>query len=330
MKAKRNALFLFIIFFWIARGNAQDVVYSQFYANPLYLNPALAGGKLTQRVTLNYRNQWPAIVKGYVSYNATWDQQFDKLSGGLGIIVNTDEGSGGLYNRFSASGIYSYRLRATRDLIFNAAIQAGYISYRLDWNKKIFGDQIDIRTGNIEPTREALPPKLTIGTVDFSAGLLAGYKESAYLGLTVNHLTRPDMSFYTDNSNRLKMRWTIHSGVMIDFFQGMEGEDIKNFSISPNIVYVHQGNFDQLNLGMYLNTYPFVAGLWIRHDFRNPDAAIVLLGFQERNYKIGYSFDYTISRLTIKSAGAHEISVAFYLRKYLDRDRYHEIRNPGF
>jgi len=219
----------------IIKGNAQDVIYSQFYANPLYLNPALAGGKLVQRVTLNYRNQWPGISKGYVSYHATWDQLIEKISGGIGVIVNNDAGSGGLYNRFSASGIYSYRLQASRNLVFNAALQAGYLQYKLDWDKKIFGDQIDINTGNIEPTKENLPPKLTIGTVDFSAGLLAGYKESAYFGITANHLGRPDMSFYGDFSNKLKMRWTVHAGMMIDFFQGMDGADIKNFSISPRL-----------------------------------------------------------------------------------------------
>ncbi|WP_287060456.1 type IX secretion system membrane protein PorP/SprF, partial [Algoriphagus sp.] len=40
---------------------AQDPQYSQYYAAPLYLNPAMAGGELTGRVGFNYRNQWPSI-----------------------------------------------------------------------------------------------------------------------------------------------------------------------------------------------------------------------------------------------------------------------------
>ena len=331
MKSLKTVLFLFISLAWFTSGNAQDVVYSQFYANPVYLNPALAGSKVDQRITLNYRNQWPGVQKGYISYNASWDQQFDKISGALGVIVNSDVQGGGIYNKFSTSGIYSYRLQVTHNIDVNAAMQVGYMQYRLDWNKLILGDQmIDINTGTLEPTHDYLPPKLSVGNVDFSTGLLAGYKGSLYLGVAVNHLSRPDMSFYENGSNKMDLRWTVHSGMLIDFYQGMDGEDPRNFSISPNVVYVQQGKFHQLNAGMYVNMFPFVGGLWVRHNFGNPDAMIVLLGFQQKNYKIGYSFDYTISRLTAKTGGAHEISVAWLFHKPMKESRFHQMRNPDF
>jgi len=331
MNTKKIILLSFMILAWIARGNAQDVTYSQFYANPIYLNPALAGTKLCQRITLNYRNQWPNINKGYVSYSATWDQQFDKLSGALGVVINADVAGAGVYNKFSGSGIYSYRLQASRNVVLNAALQAGYIQYKLDWNKLVFWDQmIDLRSGSFEQTQEKLPPKLNIGNVDFSAGLLGGYKESIYFGIALNHLTRPDIAFYEGNTNRMHLRWTIHSGMLIDFSQGMDGEDLGNFSISPNIVYLQQGEFHQLNAGMYMNMYPLVVGLWMRHNFENPDGIIVSLGFQQKNYKIGYSYDYTISRLTIKSAGAHEISIAWMFHKSSSIHRFCEMRDPNF
>jgi len=317
---------MFMILASIVRVDAQDVIYSQFYANPIYLNPALAGSKLCQRITLNYRNQWPSIEQGYVTYSAAWDQQFDKLSGGVGVMVNTDVGGGGIYNKFSGSGMYSYRLQASRYFTLNAALQAGYMQYRLDWNKLVFGDQIDVHTGNLEPTRDVLPPKLNVGNVDFSAGLLGGYKERMYFGIAVNHLSRPDIAFYEGGTNRLQMRWTVHSGILIDFTQIRNVEDFGNISISPNIVYVQQGKFRQLNVGMYVNSYPLVGGLWLRHSFGNPDAVIALLGFQQKSYKIEYSFDYTISRLTIKSAGAHEISIAWLFHKYTDSKRFHKMR----
>ena len=328
MNTKRTSLLIFMILACIVRGNAQDAIYSQFYANPIYLNPALAGSKLCQRITLNYRNQWPSIQQGYVSYSAAWDQSFDKLSGAFGVIVNTDVGGGGIYNKFSGSGIYSYRLQASRDIILNAGLQAGYMEYRLDWNKLVLGDQINVHTGSLEPTREGLPPKLNIGNVDFSAGLLAGYKESAYFGIAVNHLTRPDIAFYEGSTNRLPLRLTLHSGMLIDLSQIRHVEDYGNFSISPNIVYVQQGKFRQLNAGMYVNMFPLVGGLWLRHSFGNPDAVIVLLGYQQKNCKIEYSFDYTISRITIQSAGAHEISIAWLLHKN-DSKRYHQLRSSN-
>jgi len=330
MKSKRTALVLLIIISWMSRGMAQDVIYSQFYANPLYLNPALAGAKLDQRITLNYRNQWPSIVQGYVTYSAAWDQQFDKLSGALGIMANADVAGGGVYNRFSGSGIYSYRIQASRYIVLNAAVEATYMQYKLDWNKLLFGDQIDFHNGNVEATREYVPSKLNVGNIDFSVGVLGGYKESLYFGASLNHLTRPDISFYDGNTNRVPMRLTIHSGVLIDFFQGMDGEDIRNFSISPNFIYVQQGDFHQLNIGMYVNKFPFVTGLWVRHNFGNPDAIIALLGFQAKTYKIGYSYDYTISKLTNKSGGAHEISIAWLFQRPAKKMHYSALKCPTF
>jgi type IX secretion system PorP/SprF family membrane protein len=326
MKAEKTILLFFTILAGIIRCNAQDVIYSQFYANPLYLNPALAGAKLCHRLTLNYRNQWPTIQQGYVSYNATWDQYYDKISGAVGVIVNSDADGGGVYKKFSGSGIYSYQLQASRYIMLNIALQAGYIQYRLDWDKLVFGDQINIHTGNLEPTQEKLPPSLKIGNVDFSAGLLGGYKENLYFGIAVNHLSRPDFSFYEGSTNRMDLRWTLHTGMLIDLHQGIEKANVRDFSLSPNIVYEQQGKFHQLNAGMSVNMYPLLAGIWFRHSFENPDAVIVLFGYQENNYKIEYSFDYTISRLTMKSAGAHEISIAWLFPKYSDPKRFHRFR----
>lgn len=299
---------------------SQDVIYSQFYANPIYLNPAIAGSKLSSRLTLNYRNQWPSINQGYNSISASWDQPVEKLSGALGVIVNTDVAGGGIYNNISANGIYSYRLEVSRTLLVNFALQAGYIQHRLDWSKLIFEDQVN----------QPIPNQLNVGKVDFSAGLLTGYKESAYLGIAVNHLTRPDMSYFDGTTNRMDMRFTIHSGILIDLREGFDGKDMRNISISPNIVYEQQGKFRQLNVGMYANSYPLVAGVWLRHCFGNPDAAIFLVGFQQKNYKLEYSFDYTLSRLTIGSGGAHEVSMVFLFNTRKSYNRYHELKVTGF
>jgi type IX secretion system PorP/SprF family membrane protein len=331
MKLNRTALLLFMVLAWIVRGNAQDVIYSQFYANPIYLNPALAGTKLCQRITMNYRNQWPNIKQGYVSYNVTWDQDFDKISGALGVIVNSDVAGAGIYNKFSVSGIYAYRLQATRNIVLNAALQAGFLQYKLDWDKLQFGDQKnDFFSNTLISSQDIQPPKLSVRKIDFSAGLLGGYKETVYFGVALNHLTRPDIAFYDKNSNRIDFRWTVHSGMMIDLHNGVNRNDAGSISLSPNIVYVQQGNFHQLNAGMYVNMFPMVWGLWVRENFENTDGVIMSLGFQQKRYKIGYSFDLTLSQLSMRSGGAHEISITWMFHKPMSIHRFCEMRDPNF
>ena len=80
---KASFLILLLSLFSLARG--QDAEYSQFYANPIYLNPGFAGTSALPRVIINYRNQWPQKGNTFVNYSLSYDQYFKKLNGGLGV-----------------------------------------------------------------------------------------------------------------------------------------------------------------------------------------------------------------------------------------------------
>lgn len=66
-------LSVFIFFAIVTTLQAQDLQFTQFYANPLYLNPAFAGSVRCPRICMNYRNQWPNLSGTYVSYSASYD-----------------------------------------------------------------------------------------------------------------------------------------------------------------------------------------------------------------------------------------------------------------
>ena len=90
----------------LSSGDAysQDPQFSQFYANPLYLNPAFAGSARCARFNLNYRNQWPAISGNFVTYSASYDQHLYPLQGGIGAIMYLDRaGNGTLQTAWFAS-----------------------------------------------------------------------------------------------------------------------------------------------------------------------------------------------------------------------------------
>jgi type IX secretion system PorP/SprF family membrane protein len=300
---------------------AQDPQFTQFYANPLYLNPAFAGSVRCSRFVLNYRNQWPAIPGNFVTYSASWDQHFDALSGGLGLIATNDVAGEGTLISTTVSGIYSYHLPVNRYFSIKAGFQATYANRRLDWTKLTFGDQIDSRYGFIYNTQEVFGPN-SVGYVDFSAGLL-GYSDKFYFGFAAHHLTQPDQSFLVPSS-RLPMKFTGHMGAVIPLGRKTRFNDPAK--ISPSILYQRQQDFQQLNLGMYFQKSPFVAGLW----YRNRDAFIALIGIQQGLFKFGYSYDITVSRLTNATAGAHEISMAMQLECKPKKKRFRTINCPSF
>ena len=64
------ALFLVLNIF---NARSQDPTFTQFYSNPVYLNPALAGSSGCPRIALNYRTEWPGLSGNYVTYSAAFD-----------------------------------------------------------------------------------------------------------------------------------------------------------------------------------------------------------------------------------------------------------------
>ncbi|MGB1253256.1 MAG: type IX secretion system membrane protein PorP/SprF, partial [Candidatus Promineifilaceae bacterium] len=57
-------------------GYSQDPQFSQFYASPLYLNPAFTGNVDLGQFAFSYRNQWPGIPGKFISYSASYEHYF--------------------------------------------------------------------------------------------------------------------------------------------------------------------------------------------------------------------------------------------------------------
>lgn len=294
------------------RVSAQDVHFSQFFSNPVYLNPAFAGANVCPRVVLNFRDQWPSISGTFVSYSASYDQHFDKLAGGVGVLFMGDHAGQGTINTYAASLIYSYKLKVTRKFNMRFALQATYQQKSLNWDKLTFGDMIDPKYGFVYETNEVQPSKLSKGVFDFSAGFI-GYTDKLFFGFAASHITRPYEGFVS--VSRLPIKWTAHFGGYFDLKRkSRRSRSFGDISISPNIIYQNQMKFHQLNYGLYLNYYPFVVGVWFRQCFKNADAFIFMFGLQHEMIRIAYSYDLTISKLANLSGGAHEVSLQFLFR----------------
>lgn len=296
---------------------AQDPEFTQFYANPLYLNPALAGTARCPRVNLNYRNQWPGIQGTYVTYSASYDQHFDAIGGGVGLLVINDKAGQGTLTTTNVSGIYSYLLNVTREFSLKFGMQATFFQKSIDWSKLTFGDMIDERRGFVYNTNEVQKLSSRSG-VDFSAGVF-GYSKRYFFGFAANHLTQPDEGLL--GRSTLPMKLTAHAGAMLPI-----GDKSSQTFISPNILFQQQQNFQQLNLGMYVMKGSIVGGLW----YRNQDSFIAVIGFQQHFFKIGYSYDVTVSKLTSATAGSHEISFSLQFECKPKKKKFRLVSCPSF
>ena len=299
--------------------NAQDAHFSQFYANPLYLNPAMAGTNVCPRIATSFRDQWPSVQGEFVSYSVSYDQHFDKLNGGIGVLLFGDRAGQGTFNTYSANFMYSFKLKVTRKFNMRFALSAGYYQTSLDWSKLTFGDMIDPKYGFVYQSSELPPGDLAKGQFDFSAGML-GYFKNFYFGFAAHHIVPMYVGFISD-TYKLPIKFTAHIGGTFDIKRKSKKEvSFGDISISPNIIYQQQATanlnpltFHYFNEGFYLNFYPFTVGLWLRHSLQNIDAIIFTTGLQHEKFRIGYSYDITANELSGISGGAHEVTLQLLL-----------------
>lgn len=288
--------------------NGQDAHFSQFYANPMYLNPAFAGVAKCPKVNLNYRNQYP-VLGVFQTYSASFDQYFDGLNGGFGLLAVRDEAGDGILSTTELGVLYSYHLKMSRKFTLLAGFQGTFRQINLDWDGLTFPDQIDPFYGFVRETGEVAPGNNTVNVFDVSAGLV-GYTENFYIGFAAHHLTQPDVSFFT--TDQLPMKLTAHTGFTIPLGRKRIHGQLQNYLI-PNVVYQLQGEFDQLTVSTSFNRASITGGLGFRTNSVNVDALVVLIGYspQGTGASFGYSYDITISSVANNLGGAHEISLGY-------------------
>ena len=286
--------------------HAQDPIFTQFYSNPVYLNPAFAGSNKCPRIVSNFRNQWPGFSGDFITTSLTYDQYVDKIRGGLGIILMSDQIAKTLKSN-EASFVYSYHQHLSRKFTLNFGIQGTYISKSVNRSNLTFGDMIHPRRGFVLSTQDIVN-YAPVDIVDFSAGIL-GYTDKFYVGFATHHLTEPSFSYISsNNTSSLNRRYTAHAGTEISLnSKSLFSEEEK--SLSPSVLFIKQGDFQQLNFGLYYKKGNYVVGAW----YREGDSFIVTMGMNTKLLRIGYSYDLTTSQLGVYSGGSHEISIALKL-----------------
>lgn len=304
---------------------AQDPQFSQFYAAPLYLNPAFAGSTQQGRVGLNYRNQWPAIDANFTTMSAYADFYLEDKNSEIGAIITRDYVGILDLQSISFAAQYAYQLRITKDLSFRPGVQVGIFNRSLNFDKLTFGDQFDPSTGQIvKGTAESLNTGQSIFFPDLSFGGLL-FSKNAWLGIAAFHLTQPNQSLL-GSKDILYTKYSFHGGYKFYFRPGTLGNGVfarpRERSLAPVAQYRMQGESSQADVGLYYTFEPLIIGTWYRgipfktvNGVANNESIVLLVGLTLKGEKdilnIGYSYDYTISKLGPGSGGAHEFSLVY-------------------
>ena len=281
---------------------AQDPHFSQYFSNPVYLNPAFAGYNGCPTVHTAYRNQWPKISGNFQSANVSFDMMLGKRHG-IGINYLYDNAANTLESH-GLSLIYAPVFRVfNNQLAISPAVEMAWGYRKLDTNNRTFGNMIDPRYGFVYPIDSAAE-KNHRSLFDLTTGLLLTWK-GLVTGFSAQHVTQPDEGI--TGTSKLPVKLTGHISYQFNITERIK--------ISPAFIYSNQQDFNSILPSVTFEAYGARIGAAFRSSFTNPDAVIFMVGYRGYGIKVGYSYDYTVSSLNNKNTGgSHEVSLAYVFK----------------
>jgi type IX secretion system PorP/SprF family membrane protein len=301
----KKIFFFLSIFVNFLSAFAQDAQFTQFFNTPVYINPALTGTTEQWRANLLHRSQWLAIDAQHLSTTLSGELHIPLIRSGVGILLSHDLAGIERSLNTSLAASYSYYI-PFKKWTARLGVQAGIAYQSRDFSNLVFVSQV------VTPTQGVSEANLATSRLyaDFSGGFL-GYSRKYWFGFAAHHLNSPINSDITIGSVSIPMRFSLHAGANYSFKTGREYVFLK-----PAILCKLQGASKQidintrlsfqdlpLSLGVYYRDFVFLGG------YR--DALAGSVGWRFGDFVCTYSYDFTISGLTMASGGTHEISIVF-------------------
>jgi type IX secretion system PorP/SprF family membrane protein len=300
------------------QGRAQDFQFSQFYAAPLYLNPALTGISQETRMGSVYRNQWPGLDYQFTAFTAYVDHYSFDYKSGMGLSVSSFSEEFLKLNTTEVSGYYAYNLQLSERANFQLGTQISYIQKRGTLENLLFGDQIDVFNQTTLPSSAD-----AVGGLEpfsyFSVGLGGVLTwDKLWVGISGHHLNRPNMAFYVrDGQTQHWPKYSLQAGYTIPLEEPEFWEEGSGKFVHFMANYKRQGPFQFVDAGVQVLLNQLVVGAGLRgmpiqSDLPKRESVIGLFGLNlSSGLAVGYSYDYPISDVGSQTLGSHELSLRY-------------------
>lgn len=304
--------------------------YTQYILNNYIMNPALTGIENYTDVKMSHRHQWVGLAGAplttYITVHGPikkkdfrttatsfgvpgenprgknyWeDYTAAEPHHGVGLsIVNDKTGALGWFN---AKASYAYHMGISPRTSLSAGIAAGVQMLNLNVAKLNPANPLDQALGNAASTLRRVSP-------DVSAGLWL-YSSDYFVGLSVQQIVPQKIRFAfgntaNDPAGKLVPHFFLSAG-----YRYLLTEDL-NVLPSGLVKYVTPGAPLQFEGNVKLQ---YQDKVWLGGSYRFKDGYAAMAGLNVSNtFNVGYSYDFTTSRLNTVSRGTHEIVVGFLI-----------------
>ena len=330
--------------------NAQDVSFSQFDLNMLYMNPALAGFEQDFRILTARRNQWVGISENFnsniIEFNLSANLKKRRISGGeinwTGGIYFIEDRANTVFKSYNIGIVpWTFHFQLPKSMYISMGIQNTLRFNTLDWNNLVFTDQINDYNNTISASNVELPAFYSQNSfLDPSFGLILTKhtnqnkksNNTSFIGFAWHHLYPPIESFYNDQSNitRIPQKFTFH-GQYIGSFNDFVTQSFNFWKVSYK--HTKQGSNaiqkDDIGLSLSLaNSIQLEGGVFYRISRQIKEGEIKASVMSESiipiirlrmgmgsnlGMELSYSYDYNFSKLNnINAVATNELALNIY------------------
>jgi len=271
------------LLFWASVSYSQDEHFSQFYALPIHMNPAMTGAyDGTFRLTAINRDQWSNKLEapfrtfaagGDTRINMKIRQRKTEDRIGIGLFFISDQVA--LYqantNKLSSYFSYHKRLGDKNTSYLGAGIKLGIIQRNINYDNLTFQDQFNQIDGFDQPTHHFNNPTFSY----------------------FSKVDDTDLNPNTDISQKLESKIVVHLS--------MDRKLNYSLALQPRIVFQKQAEHNQFDIGSNIE-YTFTSrnnalifGLWLTAlsdlDGGHIENITPLVGLRHKRFILGLSYD---------------------------------------
>lgn len=271
----------------------QRPVMSTYMFNGLALNPAYAGSLNVLSATFIHRKQWINVDGAPTSNIFSIHNSFLSNQIGVGLQVTRDQV--GVHQETAVYGNYAYKIKTSAGILA-LGLSGGFDNRRSDFNQlTVLNTDDPLLTGS----QGRFNP-------NFGTGIYFA-NPKMYLGVSVPYILENSL-YQVEN--------TITEGKESRYYYGTGGIVLdlnRNIKIAPSFLIRYQ---EQNRLGWDINgTLIFDEIAYAGISYRNGDAIVFLAQMiLNENFRIGYGYDATTSKLANESRGTHEILLNYRIK----------------
>jgi len=286
----------------VALKNLRDPELVLPQSNLLAFNPGFAGGALSPRAEMNYRNQWWGSPMNSQSMNVSFDNYSYGLRGGYGVLISAQDYKQGAYDDINVSLFYSPKIMLGKNIVLEPAVKMTMGTLSMNAEKTTAFDAIEMNRGR----------NIDLNGSDFATGTGRLWYKDFGLGLMLNS-KRFFAGFSADNINRhsenvFTVDGSAPKGTPIRL-NAIVGSDYENrtetMTFSPFVAYEKYDTRSELWGGFnYRLNWITVGG-----SLSTSKSFSATAGVKFEKFKLVYRYDRTQSMLMASPIGSHNIGI---------------------